>query len=74
MGTVLKIRTLHLMGTTVSLGLLEIGNFYTDVCPYYVLPDGLAPVGRHYLFIGLRFKGRQVKYYSTWKNALCIGI
>lgn len=48
MGSVLKIRTLHLMGTTVSLGVLEIGNFYTDVCLYYALPGGLAPVGCHY--------------------------
>lgn len=58
MGTVLKIRTLHLMGTTVSLKLLAKEYLYTDVCPYYVLPDGLAPVGRHYLFIGLKFKER----------------
>lgn len=58
MGTVLKIRTLHLMGTTVSLKLIATVYLYTDVCLYYVLPDGLAPVGRHYLFIGLRFKGR----------------
>ena len=36
------------MGTTVRLGTVGIGHYYTDVCPYYVLPDGLAPVGRHY--------------------------
>lgn len=55
MGTVLKIRTLHLMGTTVSLKLLATVYLCTDVCLYYVLPDRLAPVGRHYLFTELKF-------------------
>lgn len=58
MGTVLKIMTLHLMASTVRLGVLEIQYLYTDVCLYNVLPDGLAPVGRHYLFIELKFKER----------------
>lgn len=29
---------------------------YTDVCLYYALPGGLAPVGRQYIFIGFGFK------------------
>ncbi len=44
MGTVYKVSTLHLNKNHRQFGVLEIGNFYTDVCLNYALPGGLLPL------------------------------